>query len=184
MAQQTEDAPFEIFQKGYTIFAWASLVGTAAILVYLFAVMFINTPTGTDNAKLKADMAALLEDTVLPTKDASEISVVELPATCAGCHLIEGTSSGGVVGPDLSLIGSVAAGRVAAADYSGASTTAEEYIRESILDPNAYLVPNESGKVYSVAGTSIMPQSTAEDAGLVDDKAAMDKLIAYLASLK
>lgn len=51
---------------------------------------------------------------------------------CVGCHTIEGVSSG-VVGPNLTHIASSAGERKA-------GMTAEEYIRESILNPAAYLV--------------------------------------------
>jgi mono/diheme cytochrome c family protein len=51
---------------------------------------------------------------------------------CAGCHAIDGVSEG-VVGPNLTQIGEVAATR-----EDGVS--AEDYIRESILNPNAYVV--------------------------------------------
>jgi mono/diheme cytochrome c family protein len=51
---------------------------------------------------------------------------------CSGCHTIEGVSTG-TVGPNLTQIGVVATTRKP-------SLSAEEYIRESILDPSAYVV--------------------------------------------
>ncbi len=51
---------------------------------------------------------------------------------CAGCHAITGISVG-AVGPDLTTIGTTAAARVE-------GYTAEEYIRESIINPSAYIV--------------------------------------------
>ena len=55
---------------------------------------------------------------------------------CGACHAIEGMPGAvGNVGPDLSNIGTVAATRVP-------GQSAEEYIRESILDPNAFVVPD------------------------------------------
>ena len=51
---------------------------------------------------------------------------------CAGCHVIEGISVG-AVGPNLTSIGEIAADRVD-------GYTAEEYIRQSIVNPSAYLV--------------------------------------------
>ncbi|MDQ6858345.1 MAG: cytochrome c [Chloroflexota bacterium] len=51
---------------------------------------------------------------------------------CASCHQLGG--NGGTVGPPLTHIGSVAGARKA-------GTSAEDYIRESIRDPGAYVVP-------------------------------------------
>lgn len=65
---------------------------------------------------------------------------------CAGCHAIEGISEG-VVGPNLTQIGDVAATR-----KDGAS--AEDYIRESILNPNAFAVEGYQ--------PNVMPQNYGE----------------------
>jgi cytochrome c551/c552 len=51
---------------------------------------------------------------------------------CASCHRIG--DEGGTIGPPLTHIGTVAATR-----QPGVS--AEDYIRESVLDPGAYVVP-------------------------------------------
>jgi mono/diheme cytochrome c family protein len=51
---------------------------------------------------------------------------------CQSCHQI-GTD-GGTVGPPLTHIATVAEARKA-------GTSAEDYIRESVLDPGAYIVP-------------------------------------------
>lgn len=57
---------------------------------------------------------------------------VYLEKGCGGCHTIEGLSAG-VVGPNQTRIGAVAETR-----KSGMS--AEDYIRESIMDPSAHIV--------------------------------------------
>jgi mono/diheme cytochrome c family protein len=63
---------------------------------------------------------------------------------CGGCHTIEGVSNG-VVAPNLTQIGKVAETRKE-------GTSAEEYIRESILNPNAFVVdgfqPNIMPQIY------------------------------------
>ena len=51
---------------------------------------------------------------------------------CAGCHTIEGTSTS-TIGPDLTHIATVVATRKA-------PLSAEEYIRESIEEPGAFIV--------------------------------------------
>ena len=58
---------------------------------------------------------------------------------CSACHsLKEGEK---LVGPSLYHIGQAAANRVKSGDYTGKAKTAEEYLRESILDPNVYVAP-------------------------------------------
>jgi mono/diheme cytochrome c family protein len=57
---------------------------------------------------------------------------VYLDTGCGGCHTIEGLSAG-VVGPNQTNIGSIAETRVP-------DMSAEDYILESILDPDAYIV--------------------------------------------
>lgn len=54
-------------------------------------------------------------------------------AGCIGCHTITGISSG-TIGPNLNQIGSTAATRKA-------GMSAEAYIRESIQNPSAFVVP-------------------------------------------
>ena len=51
---------------------------------------------------------------------------------CASCHRID--NQGATIGPPLTHIGTVAATRTP-------GTSAEDYIRGSILDPGAYVVP-------------------------------------------
>lgn len=58
---------------------------------------------------------------------------------CSSCHTIEGVSTG-TTGPDLTHVATTAVDRV-----SGMS--AEEYIRQSIEDPTAFLVPEYSASM-------------------------------------
>lgn len=54
---------------------------------------------------------------------------------CLGCHIIPDIPGAvGAVGPDLTGLGRIAATRLD-------GYTAEEYIRESIMDPDAYIAP-------------------------------------------
>lgn len=52
---------------------------------------------------------------------------------CSACHTLEDARATGIVGPALDGIGKAAGGRTADLD-------AEGYLRQSILDPNAYIV--------------------------------------------
>ncbi len=97
------------------------------------------------------------------------------PPGCFACH---STAPGvNLVGPSLAGIAATAATRVQAADYHGKATDAAGYIRESILNPNAYVVP---GPTYSGNGQSIMPPGFDQSL----QPAQIDALVAYLITLK
>jgi len=108
-----------------------------------------------------------LEELATPTPSAEEITDpvargqrVFLDNGCGGCHIIEGLSSG-TVGPELTLIGEVAGTRIE--DFS-----AEDYIRESILFPNAYIVERYP--------QDVMPKTFGETL----EEQALDDLVAFL----
>jgi nitric oxide reductase subunit C len=97
---------------------------------------------------------------------------------CSSCHDVSKPFPGGVIGPNLGNIATEAARIVQSPDYHGQATDAAGYIRESILDPNAYIVP---GDVYhSADGQSVMPK----DFGTTLTASQIDDLIAYLLTLK
>ncbi len=66
----------------------------------------------------------------------TDLTAVFNQGGCGACHHIPGVPGAvGQVGPDLSTLGAEAASR--RPGYSG-----EDYIRASILDPNAFVVPD------------------------------------------
>jgi mono/diheme cytochrome c family protein len=65
--------------------------------------------------------------------DSIEGRTVFLTKGCTGCHSREGDSDIGFIGPDLTGLADRAGDRV-----DGLS--AEEYVRQSVLDPQAYIV--------------------------------------------
>jgi len=81
---------------------------------------------------------------------------------CANCH--EPNLFGQRLGPPLDRIGTVAATR-------RPGMSAEDYIRQSIVDPGAYLVPGYQDS---------MPRDLGRDLSPTD----LDALVAYLLSLK
>jgi len=81
---------------------------------------------------------------------------------CANCH--EPNLFGQRLGPPLERIGTVAETR-------RPGLSAEEYIRQSILDPGAYVVPGYQDS---------MPRDLGRDLSPTD----LDALVAYLLSLK
>ena len=90
-------------------------------------------------------------------------ATIENQAGCASCHSLEAEAI--LVGPSLAGIGSRAEVRV-----SGLS--AEEYLRQSILEPNAYTAEGFSANV--------MPMVWSDE--LTEEQ--VDNLIAFLLTLK
>lgn len=96
------------------------------------------------------------------------------PPGCATCHSTN---------PDVRLVGPSVAGIAArvrqiltTGGYRGAATDVPGYIRESIVQPSAYLVP---GPAYAAAGKSVMP----ENFGSMLTPEQIEQLVAYLATL-
>ena len=96
------------------------------------------------------------------------------PPACFGCHALQQGVT--LVGPSLAGLVTRTNAVLGSPDYKGAAKTPEEYIRESIVNPNGYLVP---GQTFSVGGQSIMPPLAS-----VLKPEEIDQLVAYLATFK
>lgn len=103
------------------------------------------------------------EDLFLNGKDAA-------PA-CVTCHLID---------QDTVLIGPSMIGIADRAATAVDGQSAEEYLYESIMDPNAHLVPNTDTNVFAAGGVSLMFQQYADY--LIEEEA--NDLVAYMLSLE
>jgi nitric oxide reductase subunit C len=96
------------------------------------------------------------------------------PPGCFSCHAL---SEGAVlVGPSLAGIATRAGAIISSSDYPGAAKSAKEYIRESIVNPHAYVVP---GQTFGAGGQSFMP---AFDTILKPEE--IGYLVEYLATYK
>lgn len=99
----------------------------------------------------------------------------QTPPGCFACH---STAAGvNLVGPTLAGIAEAAERRVKDPSYRGQATDAAAYIRESITNPNAFVL---EGPTFSSGGRSLMP--TGFDAALTPQQ--VDDLVAYLMTLK
>jgi nitric oxide reductase subunit C len=97
---------------------------------------------------------------------------------CASCHDLSRPWPGGDVCPNLGNVATEAARIVRGRDYRGKARDAAGYLRESIVDPNAYLVP---GAAYRTAdGQSVMPKDFARTLSPSD----VDDLVAFLLTRK
>ena len=96
------------------------------------------------------------------------------PPACFGCHALQQGVT--LVGPSLAGLVTRTNAVLGSPDYKGPAKTPEEYIRESIVNPNGYLVP---GQTFSMGGQSIMPPLAS-----VLKPEEIDQLVAYLATFK
>lgn len=99
-------------------------------------------------------------------------------APTAGCFACHSTAPGvNLAGPTLA--GLAARGEATLKDpaYKGSAKDAPGYIRESIVNPHAYLVP---GATYGAGGRSFMPDHYEKTLKVEQ----IDELVAYLATLK
>jgi nitric oxide reductase subunit C len=60
---------------------------------------------------------------------------------CGICHTLDAAETRGTFGPVHNGMGTLAVEHLQDANYHGTATTAAEYIHESIVDPQAYIVP-------------------------------------------
>lgn len=62
---------------------------------------------------------------------------------CGACHVIPGIpGAAGTIGPDLSEMGNLVEARIQSGAYSGNAKTVDEYLSESLIDPNAFVSPD------------------------------------------
>jgi mono/diheme cytochrome c family protein len=120
----------------------------------------------------------------LPAGDATAGQAVVQAQGCTACHISQGGAA--TIGPnwmpDASNnnqgVGTRAPDRIKAADYKGKATSGDQYIFESIVTPDAYIVPGNA--TYASAGQSIMPHDFATKLSAQD----VANVIAYLDTLK
>ena len=94
---------------------------------------------------------------------------------CTACHSLQPGVT--LAGPSMAGMAERAALTLESPEYTGSATDVPGYIRESIANPSAHLVP---GAMFSAEGVSFMPNTYTET--LTDEQ--IDQLVAFLETLK
>jgi mono/diheme cytochrome c family protein len=126
------------------------------------------TPEVPAGQEVGADIAQ-----TLPAGDAARgKTLAEGPLGCAACHILSAVGPAWAGDSTTPGIGTRAAARIAESGYGGAAKTPEQYLLESIVNPNAYLVSGfQQGVMPGNFGSRLTPQDAAD-------------LIAYLLTFK
>jgi len=115
---------------------------------------------------------------VRPDSDPRALGEALFNTASPACNACHSTRPGAdMAGPSIAGLSTRAAEIIESADYTGGADTVSGYIRESIVEPSAHVVP---GSMYSANGVSFMPSSYADD--LSDEQ--IDHMTAYLESFK
>lgn len=130
---------------------------SSKLILFMLVILLLLVACG-DETSTETGQSAVQSGQELFQKD-----ILAAKAGCKTCHSLEPGVT--IVGPSLAGIASRAGERVP-------GLTAEEYIRQSILEPNAHVVEG------FVAGT--MPQDWGD--GLTAEQ--IDQLVAYLMTLE
>jgi mono/diheme cytochrome c family protein len=108
----------------------------------------------------------------LPTGDPKAGEALAASLGCTACHVAGNTGPAWLPTPDVPGIGERAALRLEQDDYTGQATTPEQYLFESIVATNAFVVSGYAeGLMPATYGTTLTDQNMAD-------------LIAYLLTLK
>lgn len=108
---------------------------------------------------------ALLGSSPLPATNTNRQALVARGLTvyrasyCGTCHTLTAAHTHGTFGPPHDHLLRRVRQHFADGSYRGAAKTAEAYLRESILDPGAYLEPAYAGSRYRMpAFTNLSPE--------------------------
>ena len=108
----------------------------------------------------------------LPAGDAARGEAIAVAQGCTGCHVSQPVGPAWAASASQPGVGDRAETRWQQADYTGTATSAQQYLLEAVVLPNAYVVEGFA--------ENLMPQTYGN--ALTDQQAA--DLIAYLLTIK
>jgi len=127
----------------------------------------VEVPTGPAGPPVGTDITK-----ELPEGNAESGQAIANRLGCPACHIAAPVGPAWMPTADQPGIGERAGQRISQDDYTGAATTAEQYLFESVVQTNAYIV---EGFAENVMPTTYSTALTDQD---------MADLIAYLLTIK
>lgn len=117
--------------------------------VLLYALWTLRAPGSTPESLVEPEaavMAAVSPEKVPLTTGEEPIAEIFTRAGCPVCHVIPGIpGANGQVGPTL-VLGTTGPQRIQSPNYKGQAHTVHDYVVESVLDPERFIVPGFPGR--------------------------------------
>jgi nitric oxide reductase subunit C len=82
-----------------------------------------------------------------------------LANSCGSCHQLTAAETVGFFGPSHDAVGVIATARVQDPNYHGAAEEAAGYLRETLIDPQAYRVPGYALTPHHMPAYSVLDQA-------------------------
>ncbi len=124
-----------------------TLVVGGVVLLYALWTLRVDGPGQIRPAEPGAMSIAEFSPEKVPLTTGEEpITEIFTRAGCPVCHMIPGIpGANGQVGPKL-VLGTTGTQRISHSGYRGQATTVRDYVVESVLDPERYIVPGYPGR--------------------------------------
>jgi nitrite reductase (NO-forming)/hydroxylamine reductase len=172
MTEQTKSPPYIVILAG--------VIGGLMLGVLLGALATGAMPGARQSPPLAQATTVVAQPVSAPDvkpHDPEVLAAAMQKGGCGACHVIPGVANAnGTIGPDLAQIGDAAKTRIQDAAYIGKATTAIEYLREAIVEPDAFVSQACPG---GTCQKGLMPASLA--AALSAEE--LDAIVQYLAGL-
>ncbi len=140
-SHQSQPAPSPLKERVIT------LAIIAAVLLYALWTLRVDRPgQGRPTESGAQSIAELSPEKVPLTTGEEPITEIFTRAGCPVCHVIPGIpGANGQVGPKL-VLGTTGIQRIGSSAYRGQATTVHDYVVESVLDPERFIVPGYPGR--------------------------------------
>jgi hypothetical protein len=124
-----------------------TLVLIGAVLLYALWTLRAAGPAQEHQVEPETALMATVSPDKIPLTTGEEpIAEIFTRAGCPVCHVIPGIpGANGQVGPKL-VLGTTGQQRIQSSNYRGQAHTVHDYVVESVLDPERFIVPGYPGR--------------------------------------